>query len=261
MDKGTISNLSSATLFALGLALPRGPVQATILSVGMFAFSGGITNSLAVKMLFDRIPGLVGSGVIPARFREIRAKIRQMILAHFFNDTHLRTFLAEHGNAFSIQDYLKGNGQGGGYVTRIVDQQWERIAAPQVIQPIVDQQIEKLMDSSIGGLLVMVGVENVRPAVSQFVTGFVGGLKGKVLELSAGMEKDVRVELDEDKVVEDIRTSVDRLLDAKLRQLDAPTVKRMLEEMIRHHLGWLVVWGNVFGGALGLVAVLIQRHV
>jgi uncharacterized membrane protein YheB (UPF0754 family) len=211
-------------------------------------------------MLFDRIPGLIGSGVVPARFREIRAKIRHMILAHFFNDAQLRGFLAERRNGFSIHHYLKGNGQGAGVVARMIDQQWDRIAAPQVIQPIVDLQIEKLMDSSIGGLLVMVGVENVRPAVSQFVTGFVGGLKGKVLELSAGLEKDVRIELDEDKVIEDIRANVDLLLNAKLQQLDAQTVKRMLEEVIRKHLGWLVVWGNVFGGVLGLVALLLQRY-
>ena len=34
--------------------------------------SAGITNWLAVKMLFDRICNLPGSGVIPMRFKEIR---------------------------------------------------------------------------------------------------------------------------------------------------------------------------------------------
>lgn len=46
-----------------------------ILSGGLFSFAGGMTNWLAVKMLFDRIPGLIGSGVIPNRFREIRQSV------------------------------------------------------------------------------------------------------------------------------------------------------------------------------------------
>ena len=31
-------------------------------------------------------------------------------------------------------------------------------------------------------------------------------------------------------------------------------VKILMEEVIRKHLGWLVVWGNVFGGMIGMVA-------
>ena len=72
MDKGTFSNILSGVVFAAGLALPQGVIRDFTLSIGLFAFSGGITNAIAVKMLFDRIPGLVGSGVIPARFREMR---------------------------------------------------------------------------------------------------------------------------------------------------------------------------------------------
>ena len=77
-----------------------------VLSVGLFGFAGGITNWLAIKMLFDRIPGtrpgceirsciytcsmstiwlhihiyavvgLTGSGVIPRRFKEIRNTVK-----------------------------------------------------------------------------------------------------------------------------------------------------------------------------------------
>jgi hypothetical protein len=31
-------------------------------------------------------------------------------------------------------------------------------------------------------------------------------------------------------------------------------VKDIIQEMIRSHLGWLVVWGGVFGALMGLVA-------
>jgi hypothetical protein len=31
-----------------------------VLAFGLFGFAGGITNWLAVKMLFDKVPGLMG---------------------------------------------------------------------------------------------------------------------------------------------------------------------------------------------------------
>ena len=36
-----------------------------------------------------------------------------------------------------------------------------------------------------------------------------------------------------------------------------PGAKALMEEVIRKHLGWLIVWGNVFGGFIGLVSLLV----
>ena len=47
-----------------------------ILAFGLFGFAGGITNWLAIKMLFDKIPGLYGSGIIEDRFVEIRETVK-----------------------------------------------------------------------------------------------------------------------------------------------------------------------------------------
>jgi uncharacterized membrane protein YheB (UPF0754 family) len=34
-------------------------------------------------------------------------------------------------------------------------------------------------------------------------------------------------------------------------------IKRIIQDIIRKHLGWLVVWGGVFGGIIGLIASII----
>ena len=34
-------------------------------------------------------------------------------------------------------------------------------------------------------------------------------------------------------------------------------VKTIVQDMIREHLGWLVVWGGVFGGLIGLLTTLL----
>ena len=64
-----------------------------ILSFGLFGFAGGVTNWLAVKMLFDKIPGVIGSGVIPKQFKQIRAAIREMVMEMFFDAAFLKEYL------------------------------------------------------------------------------------------------------------------------------------------------------------------------
>ncbi|WP_369676630.1 hypothetical protein, partial [Enterococcus faecium] len=41
------------------------------------------------------------------------------------------------------------------------------------------------------------------------------------------------------------------LVDDRLNELTPAMVKDIIQTMIREHLGWLVVWGGVFGGLFG----------
>jgi Na+/H+ antiporter NhaD/arsenite permease-like protein len=34
-------------------------------------------------------------------------------------------------------------------------------------------------------------------------------------------------------------------------------VKELVQNMIKEHLGWLVIWGAVFGGLIGLISTII----
>ena len=51
--------------------------------------------------------------------------------------------------------------------------------------------------------------------------------------------------------------SLENLIDRRLEELSPEDVKVIVQKMIREHLGWLVVWGGVFGGLLGLVIELL----
>ena len=46
---------------------------------------------------------------------------------------------------------------------------------------------------------------------------------------------------------------IENVLDARLADLTPKDIKRIIQKMIRDHLGWLVVWGGFFGGLLGLL--------
>ena len=52
-----------------------------------------------------------------------------------------------------------------------------------------------------------------------------------------------------------IRAEVETFMDEGLLLLTPDLVKTMMENIIREHLGWLVVWGNVFGGLIGVICL------
>ncbi len=59
-------------------------------------------------------------------------------------------------------------------------------------------------------------------------------------------------------VAESIARKVDKIVAGRLDELTPDDVKRIVQDMIREHLGWLVVWGGVFGGLIGLLTSLVS---
>ncbi|MDD1605497.1 MAG: DUF445 domain-containing protein, partial [Methylococcaceae bacterium] len=66
LNKSFITNATAVAIIILGTLSEIGFIK----SIGFFALSGAITNWLAIYMLFEKVPYLYGSGVIPDRFEE-----------------------------------------------------------------------------------------------------------------------------------------------------------------------------------------------
>jgi len=50
---------------------------------------------------------------------------------------------------------------------------------------------------------------------------------------------------------------VEQIVDQRLDELTPVQVKNIIQEMIRQHLGWLVVWGGVVGGFIGFAVGIV----
>eukprot|EP00307_Rebecca_sp_RCC1486_P007149 CAMPEP_0119428632 /NCGR_PEP_ID=MMETSP1335-20130426/40799_1 /TAXON_ID=259385 /ORGANISM="Chrysoculter rhomboideus, Strain RCC1486" /LENGTH=228 /DNA_ID=CAMNT_0007454327 /DNA_START=39 /DNA_END=725 /DNA_ORIENTATION=- len=219
-------------LKALGLTVS----SRWVLAFAVFGFAGGITNWLAVHMLFDRVPGLYGSGVIPLRFKEIREVVKDTMLRTFFDKDYLERYLK------SKLATLAGELDTSALVSKA-------LASPEV-EGVVERQLEALKAKPEGMLLAMQGIEpiSLKPVVLSFVRG-AGDELGPLL-LSA---------LDPQSIlpIERLRHEIDLLMSAKLEELTPERVKALMEEVIRVHLGWLIVWGNLFGGLIGLISIAL----
>jgi len=227
-------NMSSATnLVALlvtigGYCLP-GPTGEMVFSMGIFALSGAITNWLAIYMLFDKVPYLYGSGVIPSRFEEFKAGIKHLIVQEFFTREHIERF-------FQSNDAASAEG-----ITARID--FDRV---------FEHLTDAITESPMGGMLNMMGG---RQALAPLKAPITAKLKEVVTELASNPGEGAVGEGFVDALV----TQVEHIIDRRLAELTPQKVKEIVETMIREHLGWLVVWGGVFGGAIGVVANLLER--
>ncbi|MCH1931657.1 DUF445 domain-containing protein [Shewanella sp. A25] len=233
MNKSLVTNALAAifVLVGYGFSLP------IVFNVGLFALSGAITNWLAVYMLFEKVPGLYGSGVVPLRFEEFKAGIAHLMMNQFFTTENIDRFLSEKEGLAKFD------------LAPVIDKV--------DLAPSFDALVNTVAQSSFGGMLAMFGgTEALVPLKEPFIEK----MKASLVELanSEKFHELLKEEIEQPKMMADLQSKIANIVEQRLNELTPQMVKRIVQEMIETHLGWLVVWGGVFGGAIGLVAALIQ---
>lgn len=217
------------------------PYRPYFLNAGLFALSGGVTNWIAIHMLFERVPGLYGSGVVQLRFEEFKVGIRRLIMEQFFEKADLRSFFSELGEgSAALKDKIAE-----GIDELDLDAAFESL-------------LDVIMNSSFSGMLGMLGG---RDALSSLKAPFVEKMKEFFsAELaSSGMQEKIEGALSSALNDEVIRQKLEVLIDQRLDEMTPHMVKVIVQDMIHKHLGWLVVWGCAFGGALGLLVTVFSN--
>jgi len=139
LNKSSGTNLLAAVCMLIGLVLPE-PLGKPVLRVGLFALSGAITNWLAVYMLFEKIPGLYGSGVIPERFEDFKREIHRLIMEQFFNKDYVERFWGRDDGDAQLAHFD---------LAPIIEET--------DLTPAFDALVAVVASSSFGGMLGMVG--------------------------------------------------------------------------------------------------------
>jgi len=239
-NKGDLSNLVAFLTLVGGFIwyteTPQSEAAKYLFSTGLFAFSGGVTNWVAIKMLFYRVPGLVGSGVIPRQFIAIRNAIKNMLMHTFFDLPFLRTYIDRRSKQF-IKEIGLGN-----KLTAIM------------MQPEFDgffvEKLKALSEKPEGQMLQTMammfgGIEGMAPFV-----------KPLLVNSSQEFVDDMVENFDPLKVwsVEAVQMQLDNVVTEKLQLLTPEMITEMLDSIMHEHLGWLVIWGNVFGALIGIAS-------
>ncbi|MCF6219376.1 MAG: DUF445 domain-containing protein [Gammaproteobacteria bacterium] len=232
INKSLLTNIVAIALIITGIYAPL--YGEYILAIGIFALSGALTNWLAIYMLFEKIPLLYGSGVIPNRFMEFKQVIKQTIMEQFFTPENIQRFIAqEESNNKQLLDLEP--------LLKVVD-----------YDHIFDNLVDAIMNSSFGSMLGMMGGASSLDSLKEPVT-----LKLqeslRTITQSETFHTVLHASLNNQQLGNDITRSIERIVDQRLDELSPQQVKEIVQRIIREHLGWLVVWGGVFGGLIGLL--------
>jgi uncharacterized membrane protein YheB (UPF0754 family) len=218
-NKSFVTNFVSVIIIGIGYSCPV--QQELVKSIGFFALSGAITNWLAIYMLFEKVPFLYGSGVIPERFEEFKRSIRQLMMQQFFTVNNIENFIETEeqkgSKMLNLQPFLNA-----------ID-----------YDKIYEGLVTAIMGSAFGGMLLMMGGEEALAPLKE----------------SDRFKAALKQGLDAHKIGIDIIDKIEAVIDKRLNELTPQLVKEMVQAIIREHLGWLVVWGGVFGGVLGALFV------
>ena len=99
VSKSLTTNLIALAIIGASFLSPK--YSEIMYLTGLFALSGGITNWLAIHMLFEKVPFLYGSGVIPNRFEEFKLGIKQLVMTEFFTPQNINVFAKQQSEIFA----------------------------------------------------------------------------------------------------------------------------------------------------------------
>jgi uncharacterized membrane protein YheB (UPF0754 family) len=229
MNKSLITNIAALSLTILGGFSPIYPE--VIFMTGIFALSGGVTNWIAIHMLFEKIPFLYGSGVIPNRFEDFKIGIKNLITEEFFNKKHIEQLFKEDNKSLTAEAIHK------------------KIDFDKIFEGLV----EAITESSMGAMLGMIGGKEALKPLKEPVTEKLKLIISEVVE-----NKDDNLKGD---FTQNLILKIEHIIDNRLADLTPKMVKDIIQKMIRKHLGWLVVWGGIFGGLIGCLLSAVQSHI
>lgn len=233
MNKSVLTNLVALVSCLIGWQLNID----WLFIMAAFALSGALTNWLAVHMLFEKIPGLYGSGIIQIKFEQFKSGIKTLIMGQFFTQENLEKFMSEQSGSAHHFDL-------------------EPIIADTDLSPAFDSLVATIKESSFGGMLGMFGGDEALEPLKQ---PFADNLKASVIEISKSDEfaEKLKSNVSSEQNLSAMLDKVDGIVTQRLEELTPKMVKDIIQEMIKSHLGWLVVWGGFFGGVIGLIAHLL----
>ena len=219
MNKSITTNIVAFALIIIGYFNQDSGKILTM--TGLFALSGGITNWIAIHMLFEKIPFIYGSGIILNKFKEFKQGIKELVMNEFFNEDNIAYFLQQ------TQDRSKASIQ-------------SKIDYEQIFEQLSDA----IISSQLGSMLGMFGGKKALEPLKAPVIEKLSEITQQIIEAPDGNLSTTNLD--------DFREHIETILDNRLQELTPEQVKNIIQDIIKSHLGWLVVWGGLFGGLIGM---------
>ena len=226
MNKSILTNIVALLITLIGIINPF--ENSLLLMIGLFSLSGGITNWIAIHMLFEKVPFIYGSGIIPKNFLIFKQAIKDLVIKEFFSRNNVEVFTSKISEEaiISISKNINYNN-------------------------IFEGLTESIESSQLGGMLSMVGGKKALEPLRKPIIIKLETLLKSIIE----NEKHSNFG---DEIVDNVYVRIEKLIDDRLNELSPQDVKKIIQNLIDKHLGWLVIWGGVFGGFIGIISFFVS---
>ena len=226
MNKSLLTNIIALLITLIGIINPF--ENSLLLMIGLFSLSGGITNWIAIHMLFEKVPFVYGSGIIPKNFLIFKQAIKDLVIKEFFSRNNVEVFTSKISEEaiISISKNINYNN-------------------------IFEGLTESIESSQLGGMLSMVGGKKALEPLRKPIIIKLETLFKSIIE----NEKHSNFG---DEIVDNVYVRIEKLIDDRLNELSPQDVKKIIQDLIDKHLGWLVIWGGVFGGFIGIISFFVS---
>jgi uncharacterized membrane protein YheB (UPF0754 family) len=231
IDKGWVTNFVAAGLVGASFGV-EGMASEVVRGAGLFALSGALTNQLAIHMLFEKIPFLYGSGIIIDRFESIREALKKLIMEQFFTPEKIESFVLSQERSIDLSPIIEETD----------------------FTPAYDALVRSVMESPVGGMLGMFGGEAI---IGKLKEPFLEKIKLSTIEISQSESFMNALNTHLHQGGAQLSESIGEIVESRLAELTPVMVKEMLHLLMKEHLGWLIVWGGVFGGIIGIISVFL----
>ncbi len=109
---------------------------------------------------------------------------------------------------------------------------------------VFDGLVDAIEGASMGSMFAMVGGRKALQTLRQPITLKLQDIIKEIQEAEA-------TKSDDKNRTSSLLNQVEQIIDQRLDELTPEQVKNIIQDMIRKHLGWLVVWGGAVGGFIG----------
>ena len=116
-------------------------------------------------------------------------------------------------------------------------------------EKIFNKLVEAIEESSLGNMLNMLGGKEALLPLKEPMIKKVNESLNDIYENSMNTDNYFNKE---------IKSKIERIIQNRLDELTSEDIKKIVQGMIKKHLGWLVVWGAVIGGIFGLIISYIR---
>ena len=226
MNKSILTNIVALLITLIGIINPF--ENSLLLMIGLFSLSGGITNWIAIHMLFEKVPFIYGSGIIPKNFLIFKQAIKDLVIKEFFSRNNVEVFTSKISEEaiISISKNINYNN-------------------------IFEGLTESIESSQLGGMLSMVGGKKALEPLRKPIIIKLESLFKSIIETEKRSNFG-------DEIVDNVYVRIEKLIDDRLNELSPQDVKKIIQNLIDKHLGWLVIWGGVFGGFIGIISFFVS---